>query len=196
MWSSSTTSCHHFIYKMDIPCLLIDISAKTLHRRRPDCINTIVLWHKAYLTSNLCKIQSSSDICKTQSPKWHPPASRWCQWHQKGVNFCDCSCQWIIFFPFFGYIRLCWQQPLHRPWLLHHYDRLCLHQLICNNSDQSVRVITVIQDTPAITAGGNRGGDKGRHQKSGDERREDEEAHVFEFSRNRPLRSYYDWGGC
>jgi len=75
---------------------------------------------------------------------------------------------------------------------VHHYHRLCLHQLICNNSDQSVRVITVIQDTPAITAGGNRGGDKGRHQKSGDERREDEEAHVFEFSRNRPLRSYYD----
>ena len=40
-----------------------------------------------------------------------------------------------------------------------------LHLLIGNNSSQSVHVIIVIQDTSAMTARGNRGRDKGPHQK-------------------------------
>ena len=58
------------------------------------------------------------------------------------------------------YMRLYRRQPLHQPWLLHHYDRLRLYQLIDNKSSQSVHVITIIQNTPAMTVGGNRGDKK------------------------------------
>ena len=120
-------------------------------KRRKRLHQHIILWHMQHTLSwySLTYARHNHSLTYANSQQWYPlKSARSLLWLQ------------ICLYKIAQNLRL----HVHRPWLLHHYDRLRLYQLIDNKSSQSVHVITIIQNTPAMTVGGNRG-DKKWHNK-------------------------------
>ena len=109
-------------------------------------------------SSDICKTQSSSDICKKPTiGKWYLRQVQGAYWI--AALFLQ-NCAKKKHFQLYAAKSMMTDTLT---WLLHHHDRLRLHQLIGNSSSQRVHLIIVIQDITAMTVVGNRGGDKGRH---------------------------------
>jgi len=175
---SSSTSCCHFVHKMDLSRPLTDNFArcfiddgndriiyttkKTASTHRPltyarfDCPLTYArhslnYHHRTYARHNL-------PLTYGRRYQWHPQTSTRCLLRLQLRLYVHQNFTSLLY-------AVISMATTIMTWLLHHNNWLRLHQLINNNSRQSVRVITIVQDTPAMTTGGNRGGDKGRHQK-------------------------------